>query len=140
MNSSFRDRLTRLALATFLTLGLVSWQLHHAPAAAAAGSDPNTKGDCASGYPRGSSWLNWWGYFFTTWGDTNYFNLTFYSANGPIVVSAPPAASDQGVNGNALQDASAGYQAGLWGARGGYHYASFYNNTGVWDPDFNFWC
>ncbi len=138
MDISFRDRLTKLALAALLTLGLVSWQLHHAPAAAAAGFNTNTQGDCASGYPRGSSWLNWSGYFIASWGDTTYMNLTFYSSSGPVVVSAPPGATDQGVNGNALQDTSAGYQAGLWGARGGYHYASFYN--GNWDPDFNFWC
>lgn len=94
------------------------------------------QGDCAPGYPQGASWLNWWGYFALSWGQTDGW-MDYYSASGTITRSSGHN-SDQGVDGNALVNLSASWDPGTWAVSGS-HTASFFSGTQLSTP-FYFTC
>lgn len=133
-----RRWLTRLFLVTTLSLSLGGWRLWMAPAAAAAGYNYDSQGDCASGYPRASSWLNWWGYFYTSSGATRYMELVYYNPD-PFIVGAPPEADAWGSDNAAVQDTSAAYASGTYWVHPGEHTSSFFNGP-YYDYDKYFSC
>lgn len=89
-----RGALARLLLITCFCASLLAWQSVAAPSAAAAGCNMANQGDCAPGYPQGASWLNWWGYFALSWGQTDGW-MDYYSASGTIHAPAAITATKE---------------------------------------------
>lgn len=121
------SRLARMLLIGVLILGFACWQQWSAPSAAAAGYSIRSQGDCAAGYPRGDSWLNWWGYFFASWGETDG-TLNMYDVFGNVSTTAFGHSGDSGVDGHAVVRNSSPWQPATYRETGA-HWSSFFGGT-----------
>lgn len=100
--------------------------------AGAAYWNVRSQGDCASGYPRGDSWLNWDGYGGSAQGWTN--GKLWYWNGSQWVKMAEGGATDTGSPGNALVHNEAGYRSGTWDETGA-HWSNFFSGTRYTDAN-----
>jgi len=91
----------RRVFGGLLTIAIVvSMLLVFTYTAGAAYWNVRSQGNCASGYPRGDSWLNWDGYGGSAQGSTN--GKLWYWNGSQWVKMAEGGATDTGSPGNAL--------------------------------------
>ncbi len=100
--------------------------------AGAAYWNVRSQGNCASGYPRGDSWLNWDGYGSSAQGSTN--GKLWYWNGSQWVQIAEGGATDTGSPGNALVHNQTTYQSGTWDETGA-HWSNFFSGTRYTDAN-----
>ncbi len=83
-----------------------------------------SQGDCASGYPRGASWLSWSGYPTSSWGKSWGWLWRWSGSSWELKASGYGESS--GSDNSAVANDSAAYQSGTW-TQTGAHQASFFS-------------
>lgn len=116
--------LIRLLLMTVLVLGLLGWQQHSVPGAAAASWSIYSGTQCDPGGITGFSTLQWSGYFVASSGES-YSTLWEWTASGWLIRSQAYN-SDSGSSGNATAYDYSSYASGHYYTSGS-HGSTFFD-------------
>ncbi len=129
-----RRWLPRLLLLATLSLGLLGWQQHAAPRAAAAGWSVNSGTQCDTGGITGFSTLNWDGYALTSSGYS--WSTLWEWDNGNWLVRSQANNSAGGYSGSATAQEYTGYGPGSYYTSGSHSSTFFsgyaYSNSAVY--------